>query len=64
MAAEATRLRLGTVALGARPCIVAAGGEDDVAALANAEGADAIELRADLFAARSEERRVGKECRL
>jgi 3-dehydroquinate dehydratase-1 len=32
-----------------RPCIVAAGGEDEVEALAAADGADVVELRADLF---------------
>jgi 3-dehydroquinate dehydratase-1 len=41
--------RLGTIELGVRPCIVAAGGEPEVEALATAAGADAVELRADLF---------------
>jgi len=42
-------LRLGTVELGRRPVIVAAGGANEVDALAGAEGADVVELRADLF---------------
>jgi 3-dehydroquinate dehydratase-1 len=41
--------RIGAVPLGARPCIVAAGGEHEVGALAAADGADVVELRADLF---------------
>jgi 3-dehydroquinate dehydratase-1 len=41
--------RIGAVGLGVRPCIVAAGGEHEVGALATAEGADVVELRADLF---------------
>jgi len=46
-----TRARaIGGVTLGARPRIVAAGGEAELAALAAAEGADFVELRADLFA--------------
>ncbi len=44
------RLRLGTVALGARPVVVAAGGESEVDALLTAAAADVVELRADLFA--------------
>ena len=43
-------LRVGAVALGPRPIIVAAGGEGDVDALCRAERADVVELRADLFA--------------
>ena len=43
-------LRIGAVALGPRPVIVAAGGESDVDALCRAERADVVELRADLFA--------------
>jgi 3-dehydroquinate dehydratase-1 len=43
-------LRIGNVALGARPRIVAAGGEDELDALVAAESADVVELRADLFA--------------
>jgi 3-dehydroquinate dehydratase-1 len=50
--------RIGAVGLGGRPCIVAAGGEDEVDALAAADGADVVELRADLFAAPSVERIV------
>lgn len=43
--------RIGTVVLGERrPCIVAAGGEAEIGALAAAEGAALVELRADLFA--------------
>jgi 3-dehydroquinate dehydratase-1 len=42
-------MRIGAVGLGARPCIVAAGGEAEVEALAAADGADVVELRADLF---------------
>ena len=42
-------LRIGAVALGRRPCIVAAGGEPEVPALRSADGADLVELRADLF---------------
>ena len=45
-----TALRIGTFELGRRPCIVAAGGEAEVHALCSAEGADVVELRADLFA--------------
>lgn len=48
-------LAIGPVALGARPRIVAAGGEDDVDALRAATDADLVELRADLFAAPSPE---------
>lgn len=43
-------LAIGTVPLGGRPRIVAAGGEAEVDALARADGADLVELRADLFA--------------
>lgn len=43
-------IRIGSVVLGARPCVVAAGGEAELASLA-ATAADVIELRADLFAA-------------
>jgi len=43
-------LRIGAVALGPRPVIVAAGGEHDVDALCRADHADVVELRADLFA--------------
>jgi 3-dehydroquinate dehydratase I len=43
-------LAIGTVPLGGRPRIVAAGGEGEVDALARADGADLVELRADLFA--------------
>ena len=43
-------LRIGAVALGPRPVIVAAGGESDVDALCRADRADVVELRADLFA--------------
>lgn len=42
-------LRLGAVALGGPPRVVAAGGDAEVEALLVAEGADAVELRADLF---------------
>ncbi len=42
-------LRLGTVELGRSPIIVAAGGANEVDALAAADGADVVELRADLF---------------
>jgi 3-dehydroquinate dehydratase-1 len=46
-----TRARaIGGVALGGRPRIVASGGEADLDALAAAEGADLVEVRADLFA--------------
>jgi len=41
--------RIGAVELGRRPVIVAAGGATEVEALATAEGADVVELRADLF---------------
>ncbi len=51
--------RIGDVALGARPCIVAAGGEHEVDALAAADGADVVELRADLFESPSVARIVG-----
>jgi len=40
---------IGGVALGPRPRIVAAGGEQQLEALARAEGADFVEVRADLF---------------
>jgi 3-dehydroquinate dehydratase-1 len=50
--------RIGAVGLGDRPCIVAAGGEHEVDALAAADGADVVELRADLFEAPSVERIV------
>lgn len=43
------QLAIGTVALGARPVVVAAGGEADLDALVAADGADVVELRADLF---------------
>lgn len=43
-------LRIGSVELGRRPVIVAAGGEAELKALAAAGGADLVELRADLFA--------------
>jgi len=42
-------LRIGAVELGPRPGIVAAGGEHEVDALLAADGADVLELRADLF---------------
>lgn len=42
-------LSIGRVRLGARPVVVAAGGEADLEALASAGGADLLELRADLF---------------
>jgi 3-dehydroquinate dehydratase-1 len=41
---------IGGVALGPRPRIVAAGGEAEMEALGRAEGADLVEVRADLFA--------------
>src|SRR5262245_31684974 len=44
------RVTIGSLVLGARPLVVAAGGEAEVAALATADGADLLELRADLFA--------------
>jgi 3-dehydroquinate dehydratase-1 len=44
------RVTIGDLALGVRPLVVAAGGEAEVAALAMADGADLLELRADLFA--------------
>lgn len=40
---------IGTLVLGARPAIVAAGGEADLDALVAADDADVVELRADLF---------------
>jgi 3-dehydroquinate dehydratase-1 len=40
---------IGGVALGPRPRIVAAGGEHELDALGRAEGADLVEVRADLF---------------
>ena len=43
-------MTLGALPLGRRPLVVAAGGEGEVDALASVRGADAIELRADLFA--------------
>jgi 3-dehydroquinate dehydratase-1 len=43
------RLHIGDVVLGGRPRIVAAGGDAEVDALARADGADVVELRADLF---------------
>jgi 3-dehydroquinate dehydratase-1 len=43
-------LHLGALPLGRRPLVVAAGGEEAIDALAGVRGADAIELRADLFA--------------
>src|SRR5262245_40254005 len=42
-------VRIGTLRLGGRPAVVAAGGEADLEALAAARGADLLELRADLF---------------
>lgn len=60
-----TRARtIGSVALGDRPRIVAAGGEVEVDALAAAEGADLVELRADLFADPTPEAIVGALRRL
>jgi 3-dehydroquinate dehydratase-1 len=44
------RLRIGDVVLGERPRLVAAGGDAEVEALVAADGADLVELRADLFA--------------
>lgn len=41
--------RIGSLTLGGRPRIVAAGGEADLEALAAARDADVLELRADLF---------------
>jgi 3-dehydroquinate dehydratase I len=49
MADPTRRLTVGDVELGARPAIVAAGGEADLDALVAAQDADLIELRADLF---------------
>ena len=40
-----TPLRIGTIELGRRPCIVAAGGEGEVHALCSAEGADVTAFR-------------------
>jgi 3-dehydroquinate dehydratase-1 len=40
---------IGGVVLGQRPRIVAAGGEAELEALARADGADLVEVRADLF---------------
>jgi 3-dehydroquinate dehydratase-1 len=40
---------IGGVVLGQRPRVVAAGGEHELEALARAEGADLVEVRADLF---------------
>ena len=40
---------IGGVVLGPRPRIVAAGGESELEALAGADGADLVEVRADLF---------------
>jgi len=40
---------IGGVVLGPRPRIVAAGGEPELEALARADGADVVEVRADLF---------------
>jgi 3-dehydroquinate dehydratase I len=51
--------RIGRFELGIRPCLIAAGGEVDLDALATAADAghaDVIELRADLFAAPTPER--------
>jgi 3-dehydroquinate dehydratase-1 len=42
-------LQIGGVTLGERPCLVAAGGDAEVAALAGAHTADVVELRGDLF---------------
>jgi len=42
-------LRIGRVTLGGRPRLVAAGGDAEVEALLAADGADLVELRADLF---------------
>ena len=42
-------LRIGRVTLGGRPRLVAAGGDAEVPALLAADGADLVELRADLF---------------
>jgi 3-dehydroquinate dehydratase-1 len=56
--------RIGTVALGGRPCIVAAGGEHEVDALVAADGADLVELRADLFDEPSVERVVASLARV
>jgi 3-dehydroquinate dehydratase-1 len=42
-------LRIGRVTLGGRPRLVAAGGDAEVGALLAADGADLVELRADLF---------------
>lgn len=46
-------LRIGRVALGSRPRVVAAGGEAELPALRAAAEADLVELRADLFDAPS-----------
>ena len=43
------RLQIGEVVLGERPRLVAAGGDAEVEALLAADGADLVELRADLF---------------
>jgi 3-dehydroquinate dehydratase-1 len=42
-------VHIGSVALDGRPRLVAAGGEHEVDALVHADGADVVELRADLF---------------
>jgi len=44
-----SRIAIGGVPLGGRPRIVAAGGEVELDDLARAEGADLVEVRADLF---------------
>jgi len=44
-----SRLKIGEVVLGERPRLVAAGGDAEVEALLHADGADLVELRADLF---------------
>jgi len=57
-------LAIGHVRLGDAPRIVAAGGEAELDALAHADGADLVELRADLFAAPTPERVGAALCRL
>ena len=56
--------RLGTLELGGRPRIVAAGGEHEIDALGVTKAADVIELRADLFTAPAPEGIVAALVRL
>lgn len=57
-------VRIGDVSLGVRPAVVGCGGETEVDALAAADGAQLVEIRADLFEPATPERVVAAIARV